>query len=603
MLSEATVLRDIDHRFAEFIGRIALRPSEELTDAVRALSSAVGQGHVCIDLTDGCAEGGAQRRVEALRASGAVGRPGEHAPLILDEGGRLYLYRYWRYESDLAETLKEKASVSPEVDGERLADGIVRLFGPPDPRDIDWQRIAAAAAVRSCVSVISGGPGTGKTSTVVRIMALLLEQGGERPVRIALAAPTGKAAARLRESIRGAKERLAVSGEIRDLIPDEVMTLHRLLGVIPDSNRFRHHADHLLPYDVVIVDEASMVALPLMAKLAAALGARTRLILLGDRDQLASVEAGAVLGDICDVGRLHRFSLSFRQFVADVTGEGAGPGDAEPDPAPLADSVVILRRNYRFGTDSGIGRLSRLVNEGEAEGALALLHGEEHAGVTWRETPAADSLHSVLEQRVIDGYRHYLGGDDPAAALAAFDRFRILSAVREGRYGVNGLNHAVERILTSARLAECGRRWYRGRPVMITVNDYSLRLFNGDVGIALPDNEASGGLSVYFPAPDGGIRKLSPLRLPPHETAFAMTVHKSQGSEFDAVLLVVPPVESPVVTRELLYTGITRARSGVELWCGEEIFRRAVLRRIERRSGLREALWGSSVEVAGAPAP
>lgn len=594
MLSDVTVLRDIDHRFADFIGRLARRPSDELRDAVLALSSAVGQGHVCLDLTNGCAEGEAQRRVEALRASGAVGMPGDHTPLILDEGGRLYLYRYWRYESDLAETLNKKSVMLPEVDGKRLADGIARLFGPAEPDDMDWQRIAAAAAVRSCVSVISGGPGTGKTSTVVRIMALLLEQGGERPVRIALAAPTGKAAARLRESIRGAKERLAVSGEIRELIPDEVMTLHRLLGVIPDSNRFRHHAENLLPYDVVIVDEASMVALPLMAKLVAALGACTRLILLGDRDQLASVEAGAVLGDICDTGRMHRFSPPFRQFATTVAGEVAAPDDTGPDPAPLADSVVILRKNYRFGADSGIGRLSRLVNEGEVEGALSLLQGGEHPGIEWRETPAADSLHQTLQQRVVDGYRHYLEENDPAAVLAAFDRFRILSAVRDGRYGVNGLNQAIERILASARLAECGRRWYRGRPVMITVNDYSVRLFNGDVGITLPDGEAAGGLSVFFPAPDGGIRKLSPLRLPPHETAFAMTVHKSQGSEFDAVLLVIPPVESPVVTRELLYTGITRARSEVELWCGEEIFRRAVLRRIERRSGLRDALWGAS---------
>ncbi|WP_298272151.1 exodeoxyribonuclease V subunit alpha [Geobacter sp.] len=593
MQPETTLLRDIDHRFADFICRIATRPTDGLRDAALSLSSAVGQGHTCINLAEGCQGGWTEQRAEELRASGAVGMPGEKAPLILDGEGRLYLYRYWRYERDLAELLREKAGLQLEIDRVLLADGINRLFGPPQGGDTDWQRVAAAAAVRSGVSVISGGPGTGKTSTVARIMALLLEQGGERPVRIALAAPTGKAAARLGESIRGAKDRLAVSEEVRGRIPDEVMTIHRLLGVIPNSTRFRHNAGNLLPFDVVIVDEASMVALPLMAKLVAAMAARSRLILLGDRDQLASVEAGAVLGDICDTGRVHRFSSSFRQFAAGVTGEGFTPDETDPDPGPLADSVIIFRKNYRFGTDSGIGRLSRLVNEGDGVGALSLLRGAGSSGVSWRETPSVEALPQALAQRVLSGYHHYLEQDDPAAALAAFDRFRILSAVRDGRYGVGGLNHAVERILSAARLIDGGRRWYRGRPVMITVNDYSVRLFNGDVGIALPDPETVGGLAVFFPSPEGGVRKLSPLRLPPHETAFAMTVHKSQGSEFAAVLLVIPPFEAPVLTRELLYTGITRARTEVELWCGEDIFRRAVSRRIERRSGLREALWGS----------
>ncbi|WP_298434920.1 exodeoxyribonuclease V subunit alpha [Geobacter sp.] len=594
MQPEATLLREIDHRFADFICRIATRPADGLREAALALSCAVGQGHTCLDLAEAFPGGWSELRAEELLASGTVGMPGEKAPLILDGEGRLYLYRCWKYERDLAELLMKKAGLELEVDEVLLADGITRLFGPRRDGDTDWQRVAAAAAVRSGVSVISGGPGTGKTSTVSRIMALLLEQGGEMPVRIALAAPTGKAAARLRESIRGAKERLAVPGEVRDRIPDDVMTLHRLLGVIPGSSRFRHNAANLLPHDVVIVDEASMVALPLMAKLVAAMAVPSRLILLGDRDQLASVEAGAVLGDICDTGRVHRFSTSFRRFAAEVAGEGLIPGDTDPHPAPLADAVVILRKNYRFGSDSGIGRLSRLVNEGDGEGALALLRGAGSSGVRWRETPSVEALPKALEQRVINGYRHYLEQDDPAAALAAFDRFRILSALRDGRYGVDGLNHAVERILSAARLIDGERRWYLGRPVMITVNDYSVRLFNGDVGIALPDSEAVGGLAVFFPSPEGGIRKLSPLRLPPHETAFAMTVHKSQGSEFDAVLLVMPPFEAPVLTRELLYTGISRARTEVELWCGEDIFRRAVSRRIERRSGLRDALWDES---------
>ncbi|MRR36967.1 exodeoxyribonuclease V subunit alpha, partial [bacterium] len=251
---------------------------------------------------------------------------------------------------------------------------------------------------------------------------------------------------------------------------------------------------------------------------------------------------------------------------------------------------VILRKNYRFGAGSGIGALSRAINGGDGEGALALLREGGASGVTWRETPSVEALEQALAPEVLAGYGDYLAHDDPAAVLAAFDRFRVLCAVREGRYGVAGLNGAIERILAARGIISPNRRWYRGRPVMVTVNDYALRLFNGDVGITLPDPENPGSLAVFFPSATEGVRKVSPLRLPHHETVFAMTVHKSQGSEFDSVLMVIPPAESPVLTRELLYTGITRARTAAGLWCGEAVLRSAVARRVERRSGLRKAL-------------
>jgi len=592
MATETTEYREIDYRFADFLCRLARTEGGDLRRAALRLSSAVGQGHICLDLVNEAEDGEECGRLAAvLKASGVVGSPGEFVPLVLDDD-RLYLYRYWKYESELAEKMIKKAAHRNPVDVPLLREGIIRLFGPVDDSETDWQRIAAAAAVRSGFTVISGGPGTGKTSTVVKIIALLLEQSGGGGMRVALTAPTGKAAARLKESIRGAREQLADETPVKDLIPDDVATIHRLLGVIPGSHRFRHNEENLLPYDVVVVDEASMVALPLMARLVAAMAPEARLILLGDRDQLASVEAGAVLGDICDTESPDGFSPDFRRYIEEAAGEHLEGAETDASLTPLADSLIFLRKNFRFGAGSGIGALSRAVNAGEADAALAILREESASGLSWRETPSVETLEQTLASEVVSGYGSYLSLDDPAAVLTAFDRFRVLCVVREGRYGTAGLNEAIERILAEKGLISPSSRWYRGRPVMVTVNDYALRLFNGDVGITLPDPDNPGSLVVFFPSAGEGVRKVSPLRVPRHETVFAMTVHKSQGSEFDEILLVAPPYESPVLTRELLYTGITRARTAAGLWCAEEIFSAAVSRRIERRSGLRKAMKG-----------
>jgi exodeoxyribonuclease V alpha subunit len=592
-----------DRHFASFIQREAGSATPWLGLAVSLASNAVGNGNICLNLADIAGTDilvdGSEQRVpmlgelhEQLAGTRVVGAPGEFKPLVLDGDGRLYLYRYWKYERDLARVILEKAGTPGlDLDEALLGEGLQRLFPVSKGEGSDWQKIAAVAAVQKRFCVISGGPGTGKTTTVVKIIALLLEQAKEKSLRIALAAPTGKAAARLKESIRLMKEKLDCSAAIKLLIPEEVSTIHRLLGVRAGSVRFRHSEDNLLPHDVVIVDEASMVALPLMAKLAVALKADARLILLGDRDQLASVEAGAVLGDICGGGRKEPFSAGFVGFVKSVAGEQVPAGPSATAGFPLSDSLVVLKRNYRFGADSGIGAVARAVNTGEGTNAIALLKEESNVNSSWHNVPAYDSLKKALAERISTGYGPYLAAKTPAEALERFDTFRILCALRQGTYGVAGINALVEEILAEKGLIEQHNRWYPGRPVMVTVNDYHLKLFNGDIGIVLPDPEIGGNPRVWFPAPEGGLRNVSPVRLPAHETVFAMTVHKSQGSEFDRVLMLLPDRDSEALSRELIYTGITRAKNEVEIWGDQAVFVEAVSRKIDRKSGLNEALW------------
>jgi exodeoxyribonuclease V alpha subunit len=341
----------------------------------------------------------------------------------------------------------------------------------------------------------------------------------------------------------------------------------------------------------VIVDEASMVDLALMSKLVQALPPKTRLILLGDKDQLASVEAGAVLGDICDSGNVHGFSRQFTKDLKKICRCDIEESSVKVSEKGLHDCIVQLQKSYRFGTDSGIGAVSRIVNEGDANGSINLLKDGIHDDLKWKTLPRPDSFENVIGKVIIEGFKDYLKTEDPWEAFERFDRFRILCALRQGPYGVHALNMLSERILGNAGLLDPDNVWYPGRPVLIIRNDYNLRLYNGDVGIVLPDAEAGNDLRAFFPAADGMLRKLHPLRLPEHETVYAMTVHKSQGSEFDNALFILPDKDYPVLSRELLYTGITRARKGIEIWGSEDVFHTAVSRRIERTSGLRDALW------------
>lgn len=597
-------LKAIDRHFADFIEASAPTVSPEVKRVVSLLSNGVGNGQICIDLAE---IAGREIRIDGfshllpaldtlrreLLTLDVVGRPGEFRPLVIDESDRLYLYRYWEYEQNLAAVIRERAAAPCfPIDRHLLAAGMGRLFPPVPGAGVDWQKIAAVAALTKQFCIISGGPGTGKTSTVVKILALLLEQAEGTLLRVALAAPTGKAAARLKDSILRVKGELSCRDEIKELIPVDVSTIHRLLGTRKNSIRFHHSPDNPLPCDVVIVDEASMVALPLMAKLVLALKPEARLILLGDRDQLASVEAGAVLGDLCGGSRREVFSPEFAGLCAKL---GCGPLEPEPAGARLpllADSLVVLKENYRFRAQSGIGAVSLAANSGEAAEALALLKSGEAPGVAWHDIPKPGELRRALAEPVCQGYSGYLQAETVEDAIRLFDRFRLLSPLRQGAYGVEEVNSLVEEILAAQGLIDPRNRWYRGRPVLITVNDYGLKLFNGDIGLTFPDPAADGSPRVFFPAPGGGVRAVSPLRLPAHETVYAMTIHKSQGSEFDHLLMLIPPQDSELLTRELVYTGITRGKSGVDVWGDEGVFTAALGRRIVRKSGLQEAVWG-----------
>jgi exodeoxyribonuclease V alpha subunit len=593
----------LDAHLASLLVRLAGREDPLLDPSVRLVCLLTGQGHICVNLGEWAGKPLAEDDedepmiappvatwCDALRKSPVVGRPGEYAPLVLDEAGRLYLYRYWEYERQIVEDLHRRSVEEPsDVGLPRLREGLDRLFPPAADGTVDWQRTAAAVAVLRRFCVISGGPGTGKTTTVIRILALLLEQAAGRPLQIALAAPTGKAAARMQEAIRLTRDSLPVSQEVREAIPGEAMTIHRLLGFRPGSVRFRHDRENPLPVDVLVVDEASMVDLALMAKLVQALSPRGRLILLGDKDQLASVEAGAVLGDIC--GESLGFSAGFSRRLAGATGAGLG---GEGDGPPIRDAIVELTRSYRFGETSGIGRLARHVNQGNGREALALLERGDSEDVVWRPQESPRDLAARLAEAA-ERLGAYLAAGTPESALEGLDRLRILSAHRTGPFGVETLNRLIEDCLEARGVIRPRSPWYHGRPVLITANDYNLRLFNGDLGITLLDPEAEGKPRVFFRTPEGSIRRLPPTRLPEHETAYVTTVHKSQGSEADEVLLVLPNELTPVMTRELIYTGITRARSRVEIWGTGSVFEAAVARRVTRSSGLRDALWSSVV--------
>ncbi len=618
----------LDQHLARFLTResgLTGTTADSFRLLMARLSAALFAGDSCLLITD--------EEEMLVRASNDLVSDTDRTPLVIWRG-RLYLQRYFRYEMRLARQLTtlSTARIKPlprpspkgtafgappkgtlpqghflrgafgappkgtsfgapaacsaenpsqatalesvlplgSMESTALHDIVTACFGP-DPENL--QRQAAEMALTHPLTLISGGPGTGKSHTVARILGLLLHTLSP-DLKIALAAPTGKAAMRLRESIAASLESLPLAASIKSAIPTTACTLHRLLGIRRHSPHFRHHQANPLPWDVVLVDEASMVDLALMSKLVDALQPGSRLILLGDKDQLASVESGAVLADCI---------------------------------AALPDNTVILQKSYRF--DPEISAFAHAVNEGDVEAAKERIQAAENReqragggrvlGVSWEmamEVILARFVHYMETVRAVraDGWPEN-ESDAIGRLFAALNSFRVLCATRQGARGVEAINRQVEQQLAASGYSCQPGGWYPGRPVMILRNDYGLNLFNGDIGICLPDNEGpSGAFTIWFIGEDGTNLEYQPWQLPAHETVFAMTIHKSQGSEFGEVLVVLPIIDTPLLTRELIYTAVTRARTRVLLTSAEGIFQQAVTRTINRASGLREMLTSSS---------
>lgn len=639
VFNQAGVLVAADVHVALVVARLAGESDESVLLAAALAARAPRLGHTCTDLARArhTVAVDAEHAVEvsslpwpdpqdwiaSLGASALVGT-GPAAPpacpLRLD-GTRVYLDRYWREERRVAADLAARAAEPfAGVDVGVLAEGLARLFGPlpatgPEGTPLDEQRLAAATAVLRPLSVVAGGPGTGKTTTVARILALLFEQAaaaGLPPPLVALAAPTGKAASRLEESVHAEAAGLAVADDVRArLAATGSSTLHRLLGWRPGSrSRFRHDRANRLPHDVVVVDETSMVSLSLMAKLVEAVRPDARLVLVGDPQQLASVEAGAVLGDI--VGPAAGGLLMRPEAHSALAGAVGGPVGAGVCPAGVAvgDGVVVLRTVHRYG--GGIASAAESIQRGDTDAVLATLAAGGAGGdVVWivPDPPSRDVTAPEAPPAALRALRTALveaGGrvkeaaraGDGRRALDALGAFRLLCAHRRGPFGVDFWSARAERWLAGEFGGEAGP-WYVGRPLLITENDYGLRLFNGDVGVVVAD--PSGRSAATFER-RGELLSFAPTRLSAVETVHAMTVHKAQGSQFDTVAVVLPPAESPILTRELLYTAVTRARSRLILVGTEESVRAAVANPVARASGLRDLLW-ERTQGPGEPGP
>ena len=592
-------------RWGERLGTVT-HPDDAayLARVVRELVLAACDGHVCLPLAalpGGCAD----EVSRVLLASGTAVEAGKipHTlaatafPLVIDND-RLYLRAFFDLECRLSRALSALAVPQEETALERSRAALEAVFTPRD--GVDWQKVAVALAITRRLTLISGGPGTGKTTTVAALIACLIEL--EPDLRIALAAPTGKAAARLREALNERARGLPEAARAR--LPAEAHTLHRLLGATATPGRFRHHAANPLALDLLVVDEASMLDLALAASLFDALPSHARLVLLGDKDQLAAVEAGAVFADLSSGWRFRAQEAARLALLADVPKETLMQGAGSE--AALLDSVVWLVHSHRFRADSGIGRLAREINAGEGAQSLAWLRNQTDPAVCWIEdendATSSDAPPSAAALAAMEaGYAAYFSAlresnvDEPLEARAAriftaFEHFRVLVAVHRGARGLAAINARLEHYARAALgidSAATGPFW-PGRPVIVLENDPVTRLFNGDVGLCLPG--CDGALTVVFPSHDGGIRAIPPRRLPEHDTAFALTVHKSQGSEFSEVLFLLPVQPMRVISRELLYTAVSRAACRVTIAGSGAVFEAGCAMRHERFSGLGKRL-------------
>ncbi|PWG78533.1 exodeoxyribonuclease V subunit alpha [Pararcticibacter amylolyticus] len=589
-----TTTNDVHLQFAGFFRNETLRPYAWL------VSKKLSEGHICLKLDDLETDmeilpeyfSNAFRAPAALAEEPMVGHnPGDRKPFIL-YNNNLYLHKYFNYETRILNRIQKFRESEDLVLEERSlmlgreTEFLSTLFPPPVAGSLsaamtDWQMVAAISAVLNNFTIITGGPGTGKTTTVARILALLYKTDPD--LKVALAAPTGKAAARMAESLRSASFTAApeIAAGFQKLEP---LTIHRLLKYVPDSAYFKHHQDNPLRYDVIIVDESSMIDAALFAKLLDATGDNTRLILLGDKDQLASVEAGSLFGDLCQSQTsMNVFSRERAQLINSLISEPFRQLQEEHvgtlSQNPLFQHIIELKFSRRFSGEEGIGKFSKAVISNDRITIQSFI-AKPDAQVT------VDPEYSQIRfEEFIREYEDYIREQDILSALRKMNTIRVLCATREGNYGVFQLNRRIEKYLEQKRLIRLNAEFYENRPVMVTSNNYTVGLYNGDTGIVRSDEK--GTVKVWFEDGDGKLKSVLPGYISQAETVFAMTIHKSQGSEFKKVLVMLPPEQDvEILTRELLYTGVTRARTFVLVQGQENVILKAAERHVKRASGL-----------------
>ncbi|MCL2154219.1 MAG: exodeoxyribonuclease V subunit alpha [Leptospirales bacterium] len=600
---------DIDIHLADFLSNMSGEGSSSFYLLCLFLSNRLSNGDLCLFLDeiaekpvsyffdDNDNENDLSKKIifpsldeltDLLNKNRVVGVEGDYLPLVLDSKKRLYFHKYYSFENLLSEHIKALANARTlPANVSEIGATFSLLF--PQSSDVDWQSVAAYSALSGGITVVSGGPGTGKTSTVVKILSLIVESKIKRSegVSISLSAPTGKAAARLREAVNTIIADLPISAETKKLIPTETFTIHRLLGPIINSHKFRHNKENPLSYDVVVVDECSMVDIALMLRLVQALKPGAQLILLGDKYQLSSVEGGAVFGDIC--GRAEGISEGIyskdfinhgkKFFNINIPAVSSGAGINK-----MNDALIVLDKNYRFGSRSGIGILAELIKRGDASRVLEILEDENYPDIKFIDAPSLKDLGDIYRETI----QVHIKDQDASTTDKIFsliNNLTILTATRRGIFSADGMNRMAEEILYRLGIIDPIGKFYHGRPIMALRNDYALSLFNGDMGVTSDMN------NVLFKDAEGNFRTIHTSRLPEHETAYAMTVHKSQGSEFDNVLIVLPDKWNRVMTRELLYTAVTRAKEKVIIAAHRDIIKETVLTPTKRMSGLKDKIW------------
>ncbi|MCP4906809.1 MAG: exodeoxyribonuclease V subunit alpha [bacterium] len=606
------LLSALDQQFATRLARLYDEPDDGIRWALAIACRQEAAGHVCADLLRLGREGlvtevSGEMRVHSvlathdsledwlaeIRENALVDSTGDTRdeagaprPLVLDERGRLFLRRAHRHQMELAERIRARATVdSLRVDWAWAESAIARLM-PGSAADDDPARQALRTGLARPLSIVTGGPGTGKTTMVARLIALLIEEasesGGHVP-RIRLLAPTGKAAAAMASAFARGRDLLEVSDEVRNALPSAAETIHRALHRQTRPDAFGRPGRIRLDAEIVVVDEASMVDLELMNRLFEACEGIPRVVLLGDPGQLASADSGAVLAELCDDPGLDRPMSVFSVPLA-----AAGPPSPENAAEGLADSIVTLQKSHRFSDSGGIGRLAGAIRAGDAEGVIRLFADPELPEIERCEVVSSDSLAARLIEESRGMHAEIEGVLDPKDKLDRMGLYRVLCAHRRGPLGVEALCTRLDEAAAAIRRTTPRAGWWRGRLLLVTRNAPDQDLWNGDVGLV---EETETGLRALFADASGGVRALSAGRLPLHESAIAMSVHKSQGSEFDVVDLVLGDVASPLMTRELLYTGVTRARRTLRVHASESALREMLGRRIQRDSGLGERLW------------